>query len=112
LAVRLPQGRDAPGAGDLEGRRGGRRRRPVDATGGAHAFGVAPTTVRTAAEGALSAAGSTPAAAEAANRSSPRHPPDRRPALDGRLSRLVAGRILVTLLAELGGFSAADLLSL
>lgn len=79
------------------------------------AFGsVAPTTVRaTAAEGALLGRkldATTAAEARAALLASDIHPiDDLRSTADYRGQ--VAGRILVTLLAELGGFSVADLLA-
>jgi CO/xanthine dehydrogenase FAD-binding subunit len=80
------------------------------------AFGsVAPTTVRaTAAEDALGGRRLDTAAAAAAREALLAR--DIRPIDDLRSTAdyrgLVAGRILVTLLAELGGFSAVDLLSI
>ncbi|MBP9143298.1 MAG: FAD binding domain-containing protein [Thermoanaerobaculia bacterium] len=89
---------------------------PVGRRAARIAFGsVAPTTVRAfAAEGALLGRRlDATAAAEARESLLAR---DIRPIDDLRSTAdyrgLVAGRILVTLLAELGGFSAADLLSL
>ncbi len=79
------------------------------------AFGsVAATTVRAgAAEGVLAGRRLDPAAAAEARAALVAH--DIRPIDDLRSSAdyrtLVAGRILVTLLADLGGFSAADLLA-
>lgn len=88
---------------------------PVGRSAARIAFGsVAPTTVRaTAAEGTLLARRLDATAAAEARAALVDH--DIRPIDDLRSTAdyrgLVAGRILVTLLAELGGFSAADLLS-
>jgi len=94
--------------------RSARSDRPAGPPAARIAFGsVAATTVRAnAAEGVLAGRRLDPAAAAEAREALVSH--DIRPIDDLRSSAdyrsLVAGRILITMLADLGGFSAADLL--